>query len=56
MNNKEQEAIKKSDDNLPSYTITCQCCGRVFVTDEPKQDLCTQCMGELADFLTLDCE
>lgn len=38
------------------FKVRCSCCGKVFITEEPKQDLCTQCMNELADYLALDCE
>lgn len=54
MNNENEQVETTSISTEFEYTIRCSCCGKLFITDEPKQDLCRECMNELADFLSLD--
>ena len=47
------EKEKKELKNI-EYEVRCNCCGKVFKTEDPKQDTCTECLIELAEFLSVE--
>jgi len=51
VNNWEKE---EKENNNTEYEVRCICCGKVFKTEDPKQDTCTECLIELAEFLSVE--